>query len=91
MPKARLLGERVQRECFTRGADNVKNDAVASFLASPSERQLLGAEPRTSPNLRFCGAGGQRIFLRVPRARQGGVFLTGGKKSEHQKRLCPPA
>ena len=89
MPKARLLGERVQRECFTKGADNVKNDAAASFLGCPSIRQLLGAEPRTSPNPRFCGAGGHSGFLTRQRARQGGGFLTEGQKSEHQKSAMP--
>ena len=67
----------------------MKNDAAASFLASPSERQLLGAEPRTSPNPRFCGAGGHSGFLTRQRARQGGEFLTEGKKLEHQKSATP--
>ena len=70
-----------------RGADNVKNDAVASFLASPSERQLLGAAAPHFPQA--GGAGGCSGFLTRQRARQGGKFLTEGKKLEHQKSATP--
>ena len=67
----------------------MKIHAAAWILGSPSDRQRLGAEPRTSPNPRFCGAGGHSGFLTRQRARQGGGFLTEGQKSEHQKSAMP--